>query len=85
MGTSNFTSISFDLASFFNPPPDLSSLVESFARTEIDAVVKALPSNKAPKPDGFNVDFIKKYWPIIIQISIDFVMLCVLSRFSSKA
>jgi hypothetical protein len=28
-------------------------------------VVASLPSNKSPGPDGFNMDFIKKCWPII--------------------
>jgi hypothetical protein len=42
-------------------------LIETFNKTEIDAVVKALPSDKAPGPDGFNTDFLKKYWPLICQ------------------
>jgi hypothetical protein len=32
---------------------------------QIDNVVKDLPINKAPGPDGFNGKFLKKCWPII--------------------
>jgi hypothetical protein len=32
-----------------------------------------LPSDKSPGPDGFNIDFVKKCWPIINQ---DFYKLC---------
>lgn len=38
-----------------------------FPRAEIDQVVKHLPSHKAPGPDGFNIDFLKKCWPIISE------------------
>lgn len=30
-------------------------------------MVKSLPFDKAPGPDGFNTDFIKKCWPIVKQ------------------
>jgi len=36
-------------------------------------VIKLLPSNKAPGPNGFNTDFIKSYWHIICN---DFYQLC---------
>jgi len=39
----------------------------NFTKTEIDQVVKNLPSYKAPGPDGFNTDFLKKCWPIICE------------------
>jgi len=52
---------------------DLSSLVAPFSTMEIDLVVRNLPSDKAPGPDGFNTDFVKKCWPIICQ---DFYKLC---------
>lgn len=59
LGTSNFTSIQFYLAFHFADQPDLSSLVQTFSKQEVDEVVKNLPSNKAPGPDGFNTDFFK--------------------------
>jgi hypothetical protein len=36
-----------------------------FSRKEIDDVIKAMPSDRAPGPDGFNGLFLKKCWPII--------------------
>jgi len=39
----------------------------------VDQVVKSLPSDKAPGPDGFNTDFVKKCWPLICH---DFYNLC---------
>ena len=47
--------------------------METFGKDEIDAVVKGLPSDKAPGPDGFNTDFLKKCWPISCE---DFYRLC---------
>lgn len=44
-----------------------------FTHQEIDSVVRALPSDKAPGPDGFNTDFVKKCWPIISE---DFYKVC---------
>jgi len=40
-------------------------LEEPFSHEEVDLVVASLPSDKSPGPDGFNTDFIKKYWLII--------------------
>jgi len=57
--TSNFTSVNYDLASFFSANPDSSMLVLPFSRDEIDSVIKAMPPDKALGPDGFNTDFIK--------------------------
>ena len=56
--------MNFDLPAFIQPDLDLSFLVNPFSKEEIDAVVKHLPSDKAPRPDGFNTDFLKKCWPI---------------------
>jgi len=60
LGTTNFTGLRFDLSSFFNHTIDLSPLIEPFRKEEVDAVVRALPSDKTPGPDGFNTDFVKK-------------------------
>jgi hypothetical protein len=61
LGTSSFTSIDFDLnAHFPQTVADLDALVQTFGKEEIDAVVKGLPSDKAPGPDGFNTDFSEK-------------------------
>jgi hypothetical protein len=50
---------------------DLSFLEVPFSHQEIDEVV--IPSNKSPRPEGFNAEFLKKCWPIIKQ---DFCDLC---------
>ena len=57
LGSSNFTSIGFDLSAYLSPNPHLESLSYPFSKEEIDSVVKALPSDKSPGPDGFNTDF----------------------------
>jgi hypothetical protein len=44
-----------------------------FSREEIDGVIKRLPVDKAPGPDGFNGLFLKSCWDIIKE---DFYQLC---------
>jgi hypothetical protein len=44
---------------------DLGCLIEPFTVTEIESVIKNMPSDKALGPDGFNDVFIKKCWQII--------------------
>lgn len=65
MGVSEFTSNSFNLSSFLHPQ-ELNDL-DDFSPEEILQVVKTLPNNNAPGPDGFNGLFIKKCWGIIKQ------------------
>ena len=43
----------------------LQDLDAPFTKQEIDSVIKNLPSDKAPGPNGFNGDFIKACWNII--------------------
>jgi len=65
LGVSSYTDMSIDLGFFFQNTVDTDTLTEPFSTEDIDAVVKSLPSDKAPGPDGFNTDFIKKCWPIV--------------------
>lgn len=44
---------------------NLNLLEEPFTQEEIDNVIKGLPNDKSLGPDGFNNEFLKKYWPII--------------------
>lgn len=46
-------------------PNDLEDLDAPFTEQEIEAVVKDMPSEKAPGPDGFIGVFYKRCWPII--------------------
>jgi hypothetical protein len=46
------------------PECDLSSLAEDFTEEEVHEAVKALPSDKAPGPDGFTGLFFKVCWPL---------------------
>ena len=36
-----------------------------FSNSEIDDVIKTLPNDKSPRPDGFSNEFLKKCWPTI--------------------
>lgn len=60
MGMTSSPVMLFDLASLITPVDDLESLVAPFCTNEIDTIVKHMPSNKAPGPDGFNGLFLKK-------------------------
>jgi hypothetical protein len=50
----------FNLNSLITPRDNLESLGAPIYREEIDTMVKRIPSDKAPGPDGFNGLFIKK-------------------------
>jgi hypothetical protein len=73
LGASSFASVGFDLNSYFTSAPDLSSLISPFSTDEIDIIVKSLPRDKSPGPDGFNTDFIKHCWPMVKD---DYYSLC---------
>ena len=63
----------FDMQSLITAVPSLDELVLPFEHEEIDSVVKRMPIDKAPGPDGFNGMFMKRCWQIIKQ---DFYSLC---------
>jgi hypothetical protein len=65
--------MAFNLSFFIESTPDLDCLETPFTRQEIDLIVKSLPNDKAPGPDGFNNEFIKKCWSFIKE---DFYDLC---------
>jgi hypothetical protein len=55
----------FDLASLITPTPGLEELSVPFTKEEIDEVVKHMPPDKAPGPDGFTGLFLKSCWNTI--------------------
>jgi len=65
MGVSNQPQMQFDLHGLININMDLSSLVQPFTKKEIDLLIKRIPIDKAPGPDGFNGMLVKKCWLII--------------------
>jgi hypothetical protein len=51
--------MSYDLGSTLHEH-DLDGINSDFNQEEIDLVIRTLPNNHAPSPDGFNGLFIKK-------------------------
>jgi len=73
MGISANLPMLFDLANLIAPVDGLQDLAEPFQQMEIDLIVKRMPTDKAPGPDGFNGLFMKKCWHIIRS---DFYSFC---------
>jgi hypothetical protein len=44
---------------------NLEHLEEPFSKDDVDNIVKTMPLDKSPGPDGFNGVFLKKCWHII--------------------
>ena len=59
LGNSEFASMAYELSSILTVY-DLDGLDSDFSQDEIDMVIKSLPNNHAPGPDGFNGLFFKK-------------------------
>jgi hypothetical protein len=64
LGQFEHDKILFDLNGIIHST-EMPELDEPFSNQEIDALIKDLPIDKAPGPDGFNGMFIKKCWSII--------------------
>jgi len=73
IGVTGEPTMLYNLASLFTRHEDLSCLVEPFTHEEIDNIVRRMPVDKAPGPDGFNGLFLKKCRHIIKE---DFYRLC---------
>jgi hypothetical protein len=61
------------LRALLQPLHGLEALSTPFSHAEIDDVIKKMPVDKAPGPDGFNGMFLKSCWNIIRE---DFYKLC---------
>jgi hypothetical protein len=73
LGVTVLPQMQFSLDRLFSITVDLESLVAPFLKEEIDIIIKHMPIDKAPSPDGFNGLFIKKCWSLIKD---DFYKLC---------
>jgi hypothetical protein len=55
----------FDLSDLIQMHNTLESLEAKFTTEEIDGIVRKLPNDKSPSPDGFNNEFIKNVGAIL--------------------
>lgn len=65
MGISSNPVMVFDLDSLIETITGLDDLVLPFQREEIESIIKRMPPDKAPCPDGFNGLFTKRCWSIV--------------------
>lgn len=65
LGKTDFEAMVFNTNALLNRNQELNILETPFSNEEIDLIVKHLPHNKSPGPDGFNNEFLQKCWPII--------------------
>jgi hypothetical protein len=76
MGHSEGINMQFDLLTLIRRVQGLDELTLPFLEKEIDDVIKDMPVDRAPGPDGFNGMFLKKYWHVIkkelYQLASDF-------------
>ena len=65
MGVSTGIDMRFDLGSLIETVDGLNNLSAPFSEDEINEVLKSLPTDRAPGPDGFTGLFVKRCWHII--------------------
>jgi hypothetical protein len=73
LGSCSTPQMEFDLPPLITPIPGLEELSIPFTKQEIDDVIKYMPMDKAPGPDGFNGLFLKSCWS---TIKVDIYALC---------
>lgn len=67
MGTSEGIQMAINLTELITPLAGLENLSNMPSRQELESIMKAMPIDKAPGPDGFNGMFMKKCWNIIAE------------------
>lgn len=72
MGCSKEIQMGFDLSSIIKKVDGLDELTMPFSEEEINLVIKQMPPDRAPGPDGFTGLFLKKCWHILKD---DFMLL----------
>lgn len=65
LGTSFQRTAMINLSTMAYPSIDLSTLDQYFSEDEVWSVIKEIPPDKAPGPDGFTGLFYKRAWNII--------------------
>jgi hypothetical protein len=65
LGTKCNPQMAFNLEELISPTEGLGELSSPFTHSEIDEVVRHMPLDKSPGPDGFNGQFLKSCWNII--------------------
>jgi hypothetical protein len=65
LGTCTSLAMHLDLPTLITPTSGLEELSLPFTKNEIDEVIRTMPADKAPGPDGFNGHFLKTCWNII--------------------
>lgn len=60
LGTSEFNGLVVDPGLFIQFNDNLLTLKDPFSQEEIDGIIRAIPNDKSPGPDGFNNEFLKK-------------------------
>lgn len=71
IGTAEPRQFTLNLMAFQQGNFDLADLEHPFSEEELWAAVKALPSGKAPSPDGFTAEFLCGAWSVIKQDILD--------------
>lgn len=73
MGQTTQPQMHYNLEDLISTQEGFESLSTPFTKEEIECVVKLMPIDEAPGPDGFNGLFFKKCWHIIKE---DIIQLC---------
>lgn len=74
LGACSVPTMKFNLPAIIKKIDGLEALTIPFTRKEIDEVVRSMPTNRAPGPDGFNGAFLKSCWHLIKRSSTSCVM-----------